>query len=267
MEGSSNREKRGFSDHPVYVAGVAVAGTIALSVAVYKEVILPAQLATSEFKISELSRQLARETKQRELLIDSSAKEKAELSSTLNAASGELQATKTKLDIVSRELEVAKLGALFVEGLSYPTAFDKVKVGQSISEVKKVYLASQIEEDEDQDFVSVKVEHPFFHSVVYYNNYSDSSNISHILYMAPYNIESKVPSGYLQDSLRRAFGEPVEMEKDKYVWRLKNGLYIFKDDDRSVIVAAGGVLPGNWRRVIERFAKKIEEEKVTSSAK
>lgn len=265
MEGSSNRERRGFSDHPVYVAGVAVAGTIALSVAVYKEVILPAQLAASEFKISELSRQLAQETKRREILIDSSAKEKAELNSALNTASGELQATKTKLDIVNRELEAAKLGALFIEGLSYPTAFDKVKVGQSISEVNKIYLASQVEENQDNGFVSVRVEHPFFHNVVYY--YGDSRNISHILYMAPYGIENKVPLGYLQDSLRRAFGEPVEMEKDKYVWPLKSGLFIFKDDDRSVIVAADRVVPVSWERVIERFAKKMKEEKVTNSAK
>ncbi|WP_455887042.1 hypothetical protein [Pseudomonas rustica] len=267
MEEKSNRDRRGFSEHPVYVAGVAVAGTIALSVAVYKEVILPAHLAASEFKISELSRQLAQETKRRELLIGRSAKEKAELSSALSASSSELQSTKTKLDIVSRELEAAKLGALFVEGLSYPIAFDKVKVGQPISEVKKAYLASQIEEDEDSDFVSVGVEHPFFYSLVYYNGYSDSSNISHILYMAPYNIESKVPAGYLQDALRRAFGVPVEMEKDKYVWRLKNGLVIFKNDDRSFIVAANGVVPGNWERVIERFAKKMKESDVTSSAK
>lgn len=266
MEDSSSRERRGFSDHPVYVAGVAVAGTIALSIAVYKEVVLPAQLAASEFKISELSRQLAQEAKQRELLIVSSAKEKAELNSALNTTSSELQAAKTKLDIVSRELEAAKLGALFVEGLSYPVAFDKVKVGQPISEVKKVYLASQIEENEDRDFIAVKVEHPFFYSVVYYNGYSDTGNISHILYMAPYNIKSKVPSGYLQDSLRRAFGEPVEMEKNKYVWPLKNGLSIFKSDDESVIVAADGVVPGNWERVIERFAKKMKEKSITGSA-
>jgi hypothetical protein len=267
MEDSTNSERRGFSDHPVYVAGVAVAGTIALSIGVYKEVVLPAQLAASEFKISELSRQLTQETEKRELLINSSAKEKAELSSALNAASGELQATKTKLDAVNRELEAAKLGALFVEGLSNPVAFDRVKVGQSISEVKKAYPSSQIEEDEDESFVSVKVDHPFFYNITYYYNYSNSHNISHILYMAPYNIEDKVPAGYLQDSLRRAFGEPVEMEDGKYVWRLKNELFIFKDAGNSFVVAANGVVPGSWGRVIERFAKKVKEERVTSSAK
>lgn len=266
MEESSKSEKRGFSDHPVYVAGVAVAGTIALSIAVYKEVVLPAQLAASEFKISELSSQLSQEIQRREVLISSSAKEKAELNSELISSSRELQATKTKLDSVSRELEAAKLGALFVEGLSYPTAYGKVRVGQSIREVKKAYPASQVQEGEDRPYLSVRVDHPFFHDITYYYDEEGGDTITHILFMAPYDIESKMPSGYLQDSLYQAFGEPVEMEEGKYVWR-RNNLFIFKDDDSSFVVAGDGVVPGSWERVISRFAKRMKEEGASGSAK
>ena len=47
----STSDKRGWVEHPVYVAGLSVAGTIAICIMVYKEVLLPAQMATSEFKI------------------------------------------------------------------------------------------------------------------------------------------------------------------------------------------------------------------------
>ena len=48
MADDSTSGKRGWAEHPVYVAGISVAGTIAICIAAYKEVLLPAQMARSE---------------------------------------------------------------------------------------------------------------------------------------------------------------------------------------------------------------------------
>ena len=217
----STSDKRGWVEHPVYIAGIAVAGTIAICIMVYKEVLLPAQMATSEFRISELDRQL-RDVKSENVELGRAA-EKAKSSEALDVKklSDELLVVNKELAKVNQEFARFKLGNLFFEGGVYPATFEGVKVGQPIEVVDKVFQISAIEKDDG--YVTVKVDHPFFNRVVFYYDDDLPHNIYQIMYMASYNVDEKVGSGYLQSQLENNFGEPIKVAEDRYFWRITGG--------------------------------------------
>lgn len=162
---------RSWVDHPVYVAGVSVAGTIAICIALYKEILLPAQMAASDYKVSELERQL-KDVKAQKLITEQAAeKDISSNSSEKKQLSGELASVRAMLEKTKLELSNFKLGNLFFEGGIYPSSFDKVKIGQPISIVEKVFAGALIKKEDG--FVTVDVDHPFFGNVVYY--YSDEA--------------------------------------------------------------------------------------------
>ncbi|WP_103311214.1 MULTISPECIES: hypothetical protein [unclassified Pseudomonas] len=262
MTSQSLSSQRSWVDHPVYVAGVSVAGTIAICIALYKEVLLPAQMAASDYKVSELERQLKDVNGQKliaEKHIESNKfsylAEKARLSS-------DLASIKVELEKTNLELSRLKLGNLFFEGGIYPSSFDKVKVGQSVSAVEKKFEGFSIKKEDG--FVTVEVAHPFFGSVVYYYLDDASQTIYQIMYMSKYGADSSVGSDYLQVQLEQAFGEPLKMAEDKFFWKVQSEFNIFKDDENSFVISTGNNRPGGWDRVIDRYWKSIAAQKEAS---
>ena len=248
----STSDKRGWVEHPVYVAGLSVAGTIAICIMVYKEVLLPAQMATSEFKIEELERQL------RDVKL-----ERLELARASEKANAELALEKDMLVKVKQDLASFKIGSLFFGGGVYPATFDGVKVGQLVEKVDKVFQGLPIEKDQD-GFVTVKVDHPFFDSIVFYYRDELPHAIYQIMYSSSYDIGEKVGSEYLHVQLERNFGEPIKVAKDKYIWRVGGKFNIFKSSDRGFIISTGNNYPGGWDRALLRYMQSatVEEEMV-----
>lgn len=248
-------------DHPVYVAGVSVAGTIAICIALYKEVLLPAQMAASDYKVGELERQLKDVSAQKLIIEQVAEKTKDSSLSEKRQLSGELASVKAILEKTNLEFSSFKLGNLFFEGGVYPSSFDKVKIGQSISIVEKVFAGSLIKKEDG--FVTVDVDHPFFGNVVYYYSDDAPQNIYQIMYMSRYGFGKVVGANYLQVQLEKAFGEPIKMAEDKFYWKIKGGFNIFKDDE-SFLITTGDNRPGGWERVIERYWKSITAQKETT---
>lgn len=145
MGSESTSAQRGWADHPVYVAGISVAGTIAICIALYKEVLLPAHMATAEYKITELARQL--ENAQSENLEAAKLSERSKSSDALEIKrlSSELAVANETLGKLNQEFSKFKLGNLFSQGDTYPAMFDRVKVGQKIEVVDKVFQGGVIE--------------------------------------------------------------------------------------------------------------------------
>lgn len=248
----SSSDKRGWVEHPVYVAGLSVAGTIAICIMVYKEVLLPAQMAASDFKIEELERQL------RDVKL-----ERLELARAAEKANAELTLEKESLVKVKQDLASFKIGSLFFDGGVYPATFDGVKVGQLVEKVDKVFQGLPIEKDQD-GYVTVKVDHPFFDRIVFYYHDELPHAIYQIMYSSPYDIGEKVGSEYLHAQLERNFGEPIKVAEDKYIWRVDGKFNIFKGSDRSFIISTGSNYPGSWDRALFRYMKSVtaEEEMV-----
>lgn len=181
--------------------------------------------------------------------------EKTQLSSELASVRAMLE--KTKLEFSS-----FKLGNLFFEGGVYPASFDKVKIGQPISIVEKVF--AETPQKKEDGFITLDVEHPFFRNVVYYYSDEAPQNIYQIMYMTRYASGKGVDENYLQVQLEKAFGEPIKMAEDKFYWKAKGGFNVFKDGDDSFLITTGDNLPGGWDRVVRKYWKSIDAQKETT---
>lgn len=261
MANENPQSQRGWAEHPVYVAGVSVAGTIAICIALYKEVLLPAQMAASDYKVSELERQLKDANAQRLIIEQVAEKAKDSNFSEKKQLSSELVSVKAALERTKLEFSNFKLGNLFFEGGVYPSSFDKIKVGQPIGMVWKVYEGVNIKKEDE--FVTVSVDHPFFGHVVYYYSDDAPQNIYQIMYMSRYGADAATGEGYLQAQLEKTFGTPIKMADDKFYWKVSGGINIFKDDD-SLLITTGDNRPGGWDRIIQRYWKSVAAQKETT---
>lgn len=261
MGGSNASQQRGWSEHPVYVAGLSVVGTIAICITLYKEVLLPAQMATSEFKIAELNRQLQNSESENLKIKLAATKSKESDMSEIKRLSDELAVVKKTLEQVSLEFEGFKVGSLFFEGGVYPSAFDRVKVGQSVELVDKVFEGSSIEKEDA--YVTVKVNHPFFDHITFYHSEEAPHLIYQIMYSAPYGVERKVGVGYLQSQLESAFGKALKIAEKHYLWKANDKVNVFKHDDQSFIVSDNTSVPGGWDRVIYKFYESTAKKEMS----
>lgn len=259
MGSESTSAQRGWADHPVYVAGISVAGTIAICIALYKEVLLPAHLATAEFKITELTRQSESNKTERLEAVSSAEKTKSSDAIEIKRLSSELTAVKEALGKVTQEFSNFKLGNLFSGGEVYPLLFEKVKIGQKIEIVDKVFQEGAIEKNDGH--ITVKVDHPFFDKIVFYYFDEAPHLIYQIMYSAPYDVERKVGPDYLQDQLERNFGEPLVVAEGKYIWNSRKKSIVYKDDNYSLIISGESTIPGGWERVMYKYWQSVSEKK------
>ncbi|NNB16042.1 hypothetical protein [Pseudomonas fragi] len=261
MTDDSTPGKRGWAEHPVYIAGISVAGTLAICIAAYKEVLLPAQMARSEFEILALNQNL-------EVLKANSAKaaqtaEKSKSNDTveIKKLSSELELIKDELKKLNIEFAGFKLGNIFFESGAYPASLDGVKVGQPAEFIEKKFKGLPTEKKDG--YTTVKVNHPLFDSVVFY--YSDEAPflIYQIMYSVSYTAEAEVGSGYLHSQLERNFGEPVKIADDMFFWAVKDGVTMFKDS-AGFIVSEGNSYPGGWDRALRRYLESPSAKKNNS---
>lgn len=260
MSTESTPSQRSWSDHPVYVAGASVAGTILICIALYKEVLIPAQMATSDYKINDLDRQLKDAVAQKLVVEQMAEKTRASSNYEKELLTKKLASVKEVLEKKEVELATFKLRNLFIEGGIYPFAFDRVKIGQSINLVEKVYEGFPIRKEDG--YFTVELNHPFFGSVVYYYYDDGDPAIYQIMFTSRFDIRSStVAPDYLQTQLEQAFGEPVEIAEKKYIWKGREGVNIFKSDEESFLITGGDNVPGGWDRVIEKYWKSINVQK------
>ncbi|MGN5537818.1 hypothetical protein [Alcaligenes sp. Lyrl_28] len=243
---------KSWHEHPVYVAAVAVAGTIGLSVLLYKEVLLPAQMAARDFKIEELRRGIDLLTNQKFDL-----EQQLRQAGTLNSATTKkfeekLNQVNSELIKTTTTLNEYKIGNLFFNGSPYPIEFGKVKVGQSIHLVSQKYPDAQLEKMDG--YWSAKVEHPYFSNVAFYFFEKDDNPIYQIRYSARYSTD--VGPDFLQNHIELILGDPLAVSERHFIWSAQQNLAIYKDEDHAFVLGKQGQPPGGWERPLIRFLEK-----------
>jgi len=249
-------------EHPVYVAAVAVAGTIGLSVLIYKEVLLPSHLAASQFQIESLERQLS------ECTSGSAATDNA-LSECKRAGEQEKEAfesvikeSRSELELAQAQLKELIMGSLFLNSSPYPVTLEDVRAGDPLDVLREKRPSAHPIEKED-GYWSLEVDHPYFQYVTYYFDDKPGSPIYQIYYRAKHL--TPVSENFLQTQLVRTLGTPISFPKEHYIWLLPHGLLVYKSEPDAYIVAREGVVPGGWDRVLQRALDSIKAEIPSSS--
>ena len=156
-----------WKDHPVSIAALAVAGTIAVGVLLYKEVILPTHTLSLQNELSSAENRLARSSQENIRLNE-------ELSS-LKQAIGKLKEENSFLEIKISKIEATNL--LSTEN-PYPPGLDQVRIGDPFKKIKLVYDKKEfpkvsVDIKPDKRFVVVNNAHSFFKGITYYIDEND----------------------------------------------------------------------------------------------
>lgn len=254
---------KSWHEHPVYVAAVAVAGTIGLSILLYKEVLLPAQMAARDFQIEELRR-----------INDSLSNQKFDLEQkirdfevTQNSIRKNLEEALTQVrgDLTKKttELNEYKKGSLFLNGSPYPVGLDEIKIGQSIHTISQKYPDEKTKKQDG--YWSVDIDHPYFKDITFYFWEEADYPIYQISYSAGYLTD--VGPEFLQTQIERTLGMPLKIADDHFIWHTRQNLAVYKGDDHYFILGEQGQPPGGWERHIIRFVEKSNLEANESTQK
>lgn len=259
-----NTNGRSWIDHPLHAAAVTMVSTVTVLVLIYKEVLLPTQLATSTYRIESLEREVKAAQTERDSYIAALNKEKESHAVTDVALTREIAQVAEKYDALKadhKNLQTdyaqLQLGSLFSNGSPYPSAYKAIAVGDPIDKVQQLYGEKSIEKSDA--YWATKIEHPYFGSATYYFTEEEKPSIYQILYMARY--DANVQPGFFQDQLTRAFGDPTTIADEHFFWGIPPTLSVFKSDRDAFIVARKDIIPGGWHRPIDRWNKTIAEQK------
>lgn len=202
---SENENKIDFKNHPIVIMALTVAGSLGF----YHQIILPimtAKLQNDVDKIPSYVKQIE--------------EDKAKIDELNN-----------KLQQVESQLAIAQNANLFTHDDPYPIGFGKLRIGDSIENLIKIYEEKDVKKNDG--YWSVDNKHAIFTDVTYYfNDESPKKEITHILFQIDIKVENE---NFLQDILENKFGIPLKGKNDQYVWKFKNEL-IYKDDKFSYIL-------------------------------
>lgn len=208
------------TDHPLKLAALAVVGTITICSVVVSQWILPPQLATLNHEIIILKEKLSKESEEKESLKRSGEKlsqiieeQKTQNQKQVDSLSAENKKLKDKLFISDKS-------NAFLIGDAYPMGLDKVKIGDSKSKVAESYQGANIEEKGRT--IIVKRASEVFLNVRF--RHSSSPRTEGKIDSIDFDLGTferirdnslpKVPESWLQDSLRKALGEPFLIGED-----------------------------------------------------
>lgn len=221
-----------WKDHPLAVAAIAVAATIALAVLLVKEVILPTHTASLGNQVSALTSQVA-----------ALGQAKAEGVTSLEQLQSEFAEERHKNATLEQRLSEAQLSNLFAPQNPYPTGLGLVKVGQSVEEVSRAYPPESVQMNDD--YWTVKDQHRLFtHITYFFDEKSKTKAISHILFQG--SSQKNIGDDYLQQKLAEALGAPKQWSKaNHYTWQTKTAT-LYKRDPRNFVLMLGAWKPNYW---------------------
>ncbi|MEJ1409098.1 MAG: hypothetical protein RPU60_02615 [Candidatus Sedimenticola sp. (ex Thyasira tokunagai)] len=218
-----------FKNHPISIASLAVVGTIAIGILLYKEVILPTHTLSLKNEISALKSEVNK----------------------LNAKVSSLVKVEVKNKALLNRLALQEKGNLFSVGNPYPIGLEQVRIGDSLSKVSDVYtLASYpnaiVKIQKESSYVTVSNAHAFFEYITYYIDEKNTKlPITHISFNAsPIN---ELPKGFLQEKIIAAFGYPDSNPKGEYYsWDSNFKTTIYKIDNDGYTLISEGYRLGFW---------------------
>lgn len=213
-------------NHPLYLVGTTIVGSVSICILIFKEIVLPTMTIKLDNQIEKL---LESENNLKNTL--SETKEKLNLKTneynlTLESLNKELISTKIKLE----DLETTNL---FENNSPYPTTLSQIKIGDSINKLFSFYNEKDITKKEG--YWRVNSGHAIFSDITYYfDDESKEQPITHILFQI--SREKFINPNFLQKKLENTFGTPKTYKaKEFYSW---HGKYhnIFKDHKDSYIL-------------------------------
>jgi len=225
-----------WKDHPLVVASIAVAGTIALAVLLVKDVILPTQTATLTNQVASLTSRVA-----------SLSAEVSSLRESKADADKKVARLQTQLADLDRKHSEAQHANLFSFGNPYPVGLGQVKVGDPISSLAAVYPEKIIEKNEN-GYWSINNQHKVFaHITYYYDEKAPKSPITHILFSIGYTVT--VRDAFLQGKLVESLGAPKQWKRKGYFsWATQAKITVYKSDSMSFILMKESSQPGTWSK-------------------
>jgi hypothetical protein len=212
---SSDKTSSTWKDHPVFIASAAAVATLGVTVLVYKEMVIPTQTALLQNEIVRLRQQMG--------LPDDEA--------------GGIRALRKKTETLEKELKEANVkiaelqqSNLFAPGNPYPIGLAKVKIGDSVENVPKIFEEKSISRDHET-YWSVLRPHASFSSVSYvFDPKSSDKRITHIYFF----FKKDMPPELLHFKLTEALGPPTtNPRKDTYIWRTDQKLTVYKDNPHT----------------------------------
>lgn len=198
-------------DHPVVIAAVTCAATLGGCILVFKEIVMPTQIAA-----------ISNET--RELPVLRAEKDLA--SSKIKALEATVIAKDKEIEKIKSDLLDVTLPRVFSASNPYPIDQRQVKLGDPASKLKEAYPISALDTTMD-DWWSVKTKDGLFSSAAYYlDDNVTNRTITGILFFA----NKKLTGEILLSRLTEEFGKPKEkvltvnsVVISEYVWSVGKG--------------------------------------------
>lgn len=197
-----------WKNHPVVVAALAAAGAFAFAITY----IAPVYTTELQTDLRLLKKEVERLQSELNLQTDAAA-----------AAKEKIKELTLANETAHKRLQKAELSGLYSSGSAYPVGLERIKIGDNINDIFKVYRPESIKKVDEESY-EVSNEHTFFDKVTYYYDpKSPKSNIVQISLHA-----SSVPFGgddIVLEKLYGSIGRPTSNpEKGRYCWNLKQGV-------------------------------------------
>ncbi|TYK64140.1 hypothetical protein [Colwellia echini] len=232
--------QQNWKDHPLSSAAVAVAGTIAIGVLLYKEVILPTHTLSLQNEISSLKSDISK------------SKEKIrEQSLLLKSANTSLNKFKDENIALKGQLISSQISNLFVPNNPYPLGLAQVRIGDPASKIHdffkpSIFPDSLIEVEPANRYITVKYAHSAFKHVTYFlDEDKPELPITHINFSG--FDHSSTSRDILQEKLIANHGNPDSTpRKGFYSWDGEFKTTIFKSDSKSYVLMEHGFILGYW---------------------
>lgn len=219
MEGAAKT----WRDHPLVIAVIVAVATFTVTTLVFREVVIPTQLASLQNQIAPLQRDL-----------DAQKADVARLNTQLQQLQDQLRTAKVQRD-------EAQAANLFAVGSVYPVGLGKVKLGDTLDLLPKVYPEEAIERTA-AFLLSVRRQHPVFTDIGYYSERGLSGRKINQVYF-----RSTLDKEALHGRFVEMYGVPSENPKPGfYLWKLSDKIWLFITNSNGFSIVPEGSVPGTW---------------------
>ena len=237
-----------WKDNPLAVSAITVAGTLALSVLVVKDIIVPTytQSIKNELSLNKIKLEKALKINEKnKLRVKDLEKEVVQL-------------REHNVSLTS-QLKNSLATNVFSFNNPYPKGFGEIRVGDNINLLAKKYGKDKIEiklgDVDTYTTYNLKIKHKFFERVTYYIE-DDDNTIEKMSFSIPQydkNFKKLFDGDYLHNQLTDALGSPITWNKKEYYsWYIGHNLAVYKSSDFSFSIAPKDKRPAYWPSIASK---------------
>jgi hypothetical protein len=201
------------------VAAASAVASAVFTILVFEKVVIPTQTAQLNNDISVLKKQQG--------IPDNTT-------SALMAARTKIGELESKIKSLTGQLSAIKIGNIFQPGVPYPVGLGKVKIGDPIELLVKMYPGLSVD-DRFEGYVSLKEAHPQFSRVTFY--FDEKAPLKKVnqmlLHMSERSLEEVIHSKLIE-----AFGQAAETQRRNrpslFYWKVAD-ITIRREEDKILL--------------------------------